>query len=64
MSPLGAMTMPPGVFNHAEMAGPLTVLPSCAPMTSRTAVAASCSMNVPVPTPTIIRTKMSALRMP
>ena len=64
MSPLGAMAMPPGVLSQAEIDGPFTASPSRAPMTSRTALAASCSMKVPVPIPTIMRTKIRALRRP
>src|SRR3954467_14262137 len=55
------MTTPPGVLRYAVRVGPLAAALG-APMMSVTAVAASRSMNVPAPRPTIITRKISALR--
>ena len=61
MSPLGAITMPPGVLSIAVTDGPLIAL-GLPPMTSATADAASRSMNVPDPMPMIMTRKIRALR--
>ena len=65
MSPLAAIAMPPGVSSHAEMVGVSApvLAPVFAPITSAT-LAASRSMNVLAPMPTIMTTKMNALRRP
>ena len=61
MSPFGATTMPPGVLRYGRNRRTVHRVAG-SPMTSRTEIAASRSMNVPVPMPTIMTTKISALR--